>query len=266
MSNTFEFISALFVPGDRPDRYGKADGSAADAIVIDLEDSVAEASKAKARDALRANFSMKPILVRVNAIGTPYHPADVAALRSMPFAGMVLPKAEAGPGLDELCQTKGLPIVALIETARGIADARRVAVMPGIVRIAFGSVDYCADVGCSHSREALLSARSELVLASRLAGLPPPLDGVTTAIDNAQLVEDDARYAAMLGFSGKLAIHPKQIEAILAGFRPSAEEVAWARRRLTGGDGAMAVDGELVDEPVRKRAEAIFRRYATLGQ
>ncbi|WP_035189420.1 aldolase/citrate lyase family protein, partial [Acidiphilium sp. JA12-A1] len=88
----------------------------------------------------------------------------------------------------------------------------------GVARLAFGSIDFCADLGAAHTREALLHARAELVLAARLAALPPPIDGVTTAIDDEAAIEDDARHAASLGFGGKLCIHPRQIAPARQGF------------------------------------------------
>jgi citrate lyase subunit beta/citryl-CoA lyase len=106
----------------------------------------------------------------------------------------------------------------------------------------------------------LLFARSELVLASRLAGLPAPLDGVTTSVDDMAPVADDARHARDLGFGGKLSIHPRQIEPIRVGFLPDASEIAWARKVLASEAGATVVDGGMVDEPVRIRARSILAR------
>ena len=223
-------------------------------------------AKEAARAALRADFSPLPVLVRINSVGTPWYRDDLAAARSLPFAAILLPKAELGPALPPASAGIGaapLPIIALIETARGLADARQIAAHPDVSRLAFGSIDYCADLGLAHTREALLAARSELVLAARLAGQIPPLDGVTTAIDDAALITDDARNARDLGFGGKLAIHPRQIAALLAGFRPDAAEIAWARKILASGDGAAAVDGSMVDEPVRLRARSILSRSAS---
>ena len=141
-----------------------------------------------------------------------------------------------------------------MEAARRIAGAG--------ARLAFGSIDFAADIGCAHVREALLSARSELVLASRLAGRAAPLDGVTTSINDPDLVRGDAAHAAMLGFGGKLLIHPAQVEPARAGFRPTPDELAWAERVLAAGrDGrATTVDGAMVDAPVRLRAEQVRRR------
>lgn len=253
------FIAPLFVPANRPERFEKAAASGADAIILDLEDAVAADAKVEARAALRADFTQLPVLVRINAAGTPWHEDDLAAASKLSIAGIILPKAETGKGLDTVA-AGGIPVAALIESARGIADARQVAAVPGVDRLIFGSIDFCADLGCAHTRDALLMARSELVLASRLAGLDAPVDGVTTSIDNADLVTSDARHGLEIGFGGKLAIHPRQIEAILNGFRPEAPEIEWARKVLASGDGAAAVDGAMVDEPVRIRARAILKR------
>lgn len=250
---------ALFVPGDRPERFVKAASTDADAIIIDLEDAVAADGKDQARAALKRDFTDKPVLVRVNGIGTPWHDRDIAALRGHGFSAVVLPKAEFGPEFETLCEQLDLPVVALIESVRGLADARRIAITCNVARIAFGSIDFSADLGCGHTREALLLARSELVVACRLAGLPQPIDGVTTAIDDAPLIASDARHARDLGFSGKLCIHPRQVAAIQAGFAPDEAEVLWARKVMASGDGAVAIDGAMVDEPVRIRARSILK-------
>lgn len=258
--NLEHFIAPLFVPGNRPERFAKAAASGADAVIVDLEDAVAAEAKAAARDALDTSFTDLPVFLRINGEGTPWHENDLTAAAALPLAGIILPKAEAGEGLARLAMASRVPVLALIETARGLAEARRIAALPGVERLIFGSVDFCADLGCAHTREALLGARSELVLASRLAGLAAPVDGVTTVIDEAELITADARHALDLGFGGKLAIHPRQIAPIFAGFRPGAGEIDWANRVLASGDGAVSVDGAMVDEPVRIRARAVLAR------
>lgn len=252
-------IVPLFVPGNRPERFEKAATSGADAIIIDLEDAVPLDAKGSARASLRADFTDKPILVRINGEGTPWHEDDIRAISGLPLAALIVPKAELSH-LGAIVNKSSAPIVALVETARGLAEARQIAAFPGVVRLIFGSVDYCADLGCAHTRDALLAARCELVLASRLAQLAAPIDGVTTAIDDAALIRADARHALELGFGGKLAIHPRQVEAVRLGFQADEAEIAWARKVLAGGDGATAVDGAMVDEPVRIRARAIMMR------
>lgn len=256
------FTVPLFVPGNRPERFEKAAASGADAIIVDLEDAVAVDAKDSARAALRADFTDLPVLVRINGEGTPWHEDDLAAVARLPFAAVIVPKAELGGELAARAAKSAVPIVALVETARGLAEARQIAALPGVSRLLFGSIDFCADLGCAHTREALLAARSELVLASRLARLTAPVDGVTASIDDRDEITSDARYALELGFGGKLAIHPRQIEAIRVGFRPSDSEIEWATKVLASGDGAAAVDGAMVDEPVRARARAMLARSA----
>ncbi len=256
--DSLRIAAPLFVPGNRPERFEKAAASGADAIIIDLEDAVAAQEKDAARAALRTGFGSVPIIVRVNAPGTQWHAADMAAVAALDVAAVMVPKAEMGEGFA--AALGGKPVIALVESARGLADARALAALDGVVLLAFGSIDFCADIGCAHTREALCAARSEIVLASRLAAIAAPLDGVTTAIDDAAAVEQDARHARELGFGGKLLIHPRQIAPALAGLMPDAAEIAWARRVVAAADGASRVDGAMVDAPVRLRAEAILSR------
>jgi citrate lyase subunit beta/citryl-CoA lyase len=189
----------------------------------------------------------------------------VSAVQRLAIAGILVPKAENPVELQSIVRRFGRArVVALIETASGLANARALAEVVG--RIAFGSIDFAADLGCSHSRDALLMARLELVLASRLGGLPGPTDGVTAAIDDLQKTTSDAAYSASLGFSGKLLIHPNQIAPARLGFSPSESELAWARRVISGykKGSAMAIDGLMVDAPVVARAHQILRRAELL--
>jgi len=250
----------LFVSANRPDRFEKAAGTDADAIILDLEDAVPESEKDSARANLRTGFTGKPLIVRLNAAGTAWHEADVAALRTLSPAAVMLPKAEDPRALENLWQALGsrIPVLALIESAKGLATARDIAALEGVVRLAFGSIDYCADLGCAHKREVLLPVRSELVLASRLAGIAAPIDGVTAELTDPALAFEDAAHAKDLGMTGKLCIHPKQIAEVRCAFAPGEADIAWARRVLATGGGAVAVDGAMVDEPVRIRARAIL--------
>jgi len=260
MSTDLTFTTALFVPCDRPERFAKAAASGADAIILDLEDAVAVERKEAARARLSADFSNLPIILRINGAGTRWHADDLAAAAKLRLTAIMLPKAEMNGALEAIAAGPAahLPIVALVETARGLSEARAVATHPAVARMAFGSIDFSADLGCAHEREALLFARNELVLASRLAGLPAPVDGVTTALDDVELITNDARHGRSLGFGGKLCIHPRQLEAVRAGYLPEPDEIAWAHRVLASGDGAAAVDGLMVDEPVRVRARRIL--------
>lgn len=254
----------LFVPASRPERFAKAAVSGADAVILDLEDAVAPADKDAARAALNCAITdlpdvELPVVLRINPADTPWHARDIAAARALPVAGVMLPKAETAESLAQVANAlAGLPLVALIETACGLAQARAIAALPFVTRLAFGSVDFCADLGCAHTREALLAARSELVLAARLARQPAPLDGVTTDIALSQAAFDDALHAKMLGMTGKLCIHPRQVEPVRRAFAPDEAMLDWARKVLAAGDGAVALDGEMIDEPVRRRARSLL--------
>jgi citrate lyase subunit beta/citryl-CoA lyase len=263
-------LTPLFVPADRPERFAKAASSGADAMIIDLEDAISPDVKDQARLPLIRQGILPgdiDIFVRVNAQGSLWHKDDIDALTGLRIAGIMLPKSENAGAIERLHRETGWPLVALIETARGLAGCRDIACAAGVMRLAFGSIDYAADLGMAHGRETLLAARAEIVLASRLAGLPPPIDGVTTSIDDEALVADDARYAVSLGLGGKLCIHPKQIAPTLRGFAPSEAEMAWARRVLAAPEsGAVSVDGMMVDAPVRIRAGNILTREKSLMQ
>lgn len=259
----------LFVPAHRPERFEKALAAGADRVIIDLEDAVAPGDKATARDALAtwlARTSSR-VAVRVNAIDTEWFVDDLSVIDSAAVAAIVLPKAEDPAALAQIASRRpDAALVPLVESAAGIAAARTLAAASGVERLAFGHIDFQVDMGFRDAEEAeLLAFRSELVLASRLARIGAPLDGVTVAIDDPDRLGWDIQRARRLGFGGKLCIHPKQVEAVRAGFAPTRDEVQWAQRVLAAaaqsGGAAVAVDDKMVDKPVLLRAEAILRDH-----
>lgn len=259
--STIDFLAPLFVPGNRPERFAKAASSGADGVIVDLEDAVAPGEKDLARTTVAASALPANAVIRINAQGTRWHDDDVLAVKGLGIGSVMLPKAESAEQVQKLRGMLGtLPVIALIESAEGLANVRDIA--RSVDRLAFGYIDFSADIGCSMDKHALLQARTEIVLASRLAKLLMPLEGVTPSFDNASLVEDDARYSASLGFGGKLCIHPKQIAPVLAGFRPAQKDIDWARKIASSGDGAVSVDGMMVDAPVRMRAARILSAAA----
>ncbi|AXB44708.1 HpcH/HpaI aldolase/citrate lyase family protein [Amycolatopsis albispora] len=257
-------VSWLFVPATKPERFTKATASGADVVIIDLEDAVAAADKAAARAALRAHWPPDPpvpVVVRINAIGTPEAADDLALCRELSPAAVVVPKAESAEDLRAV----GGPVLPLIESARGLVNLAEIAGAEPVVRLLFGSIDLALDLGVTDDA-ALGPARSDLVRWSVVSSLPAPVDGVTTAIRDTEAVTSDAAHAKGWGFGGKLCIHPVQIPLVHAAFAPSAEEVAWARRVLAVGlEGAASVDGEMIDRPVVERARRIVREAERAG-
>ncbi|UTV59851.1 HpcH/HpaI aldolase/citrate lyase family protein [Burkholderia arboris] len=265
--------SFLFVPATRPERFAKALDSAADCIVIDLEDAVAMDSKDAARDQLAQHLPLLTpeqrarTVVRVNAVGTPWHDADIALLRDWARQGVVvmLPKSEDANGLRHVAQQLGdaARIVALIESLAGLDAADALARDPQVVRLAFGHLDFQLDLGMRASAEEpeLAFARNALVAAARRARLPAPIDGVTVRTDDAERLAADARRARAFGFGGKLCIHPAQVAGVNDALGHSDEEQAWARRVIDEaakhGGAVFNLDGRMVDLPVIRAAEAI---------
>lgn len=262
--------SLLFVPGDRPERFAKAVASGAHAVIIDLEDSVAMNAKLQAREACSAFFSAGGrALVRVNALDSAWAQDDLALCRMPGVVGVVLPKAETEIGIQEATQCTGhtKPILALIETAVGMLNVHAIAAQPGVERLLFGTVDFCLDLGLEGDGEELASYRAHLVLASRAAGLPPPVEGVTLALRDDDALRASTLNARRLGFGGKLCIHPAQVSTVNACFQPTSTEIAWAKQVLALADnspGAFEFEGQMVDAPVIARARQILGKAATL--
>jgi citrate lyase subunit beta/citryl-CoA lyase len=257
--------SYLFVPGNRPERFDKALASGADVVIVDLEDAVGPAEKTKARDSVRAWLApTKPVYVRVNAATTEWFADDLTLLKLPGVGGVVLPMAEDEDALREIGSRvgAGTRIVALIETARGLWRAERIASAPGVERLAFGSFDFQFDTGITDERDGLLFARSQLVIASRVAGCLAPVDGVTVALDDEASLREDVARARSLGFGAKLCIHPKQVALVNAGFRPQPAELEWAKKVVEAaersGNNALRLDGKLIDIPIISRARAIL--------
>jgi citrate lyase subunit beta / citryl-CoA lyase len=226
--------SLLFVPGSRPERFDKALAAGADAVILDLEDAVAPADKPAARQAVRAWLRPQHrVVVRINAEGTPWF-ADDLALAALPgVAALMLPKAERPQTVAALVAAGAAAVLPLVESAAGFGALDAVAAAPGVQRLVFGAIDLQVDLGMRDALEdELLYFRSRLVLASRLAGIGAPVDGVSTAIDDAAALQADVARARRLGFGGKLCIHPRQVAGVHAAFAPSAQELAWAQRVL----------------------------------
>ena len=263
--------SFLFVPGNRPERFAKALASGADAVIIDLEDAVPLDAKDAARDALLAVWpslaaaERARLLVRVNPAGTPWHAADLAAVASLTGLGAVmLPKAENAQQVEQAFRTSSMRVLPLIESAEGVGQMDAIARAAGTLRLGLGHIDLQADLGmrCGPDEAELAPVRLALVVASRRAGLPAPVDGVTTATQDAEVLALDAQRSRRFGFGAKLCIHPAQVAGVHQALAPTEAECDWARRVLAAevaaGGGAFSVDGKMVDPPVLLLAHQIL--------
>jgi citrate lyase subunit beta/citryl-CoA lyase len=260
----------LFVPGNRPDRFAKAFASGADAVVIDLEDAVAPEQKEAAREALATWCSQThqhqhaaELVVRINDDASTWFEADLALLRSIGPCSVMLPKAESVQQLERVVAAlgPGAGLIALVESARGVLAVESIAQAAGLRRLAFGTLDYALDLGLTDDPRGLLYPASRIALASKAAGLPPPIAGITTAIDDEAALRSDLDLARACGFGAKLCIHPRQVDAVHAMLAPTPEQRDWAARVLAAaeaGTGAVQVEGKMVDRPVLLRARAIL--------
>jgi len=266
----------LFVPADRPERHARALATGAGGVIVDLEDAVAPERKVQAREQLAASFAALPagdrrrLLVRINAAGTPWHDDDRAQIGALAaqglIAGIVLPKAERAADLSRLAEAAGpsAALVPLIESAAGLAAVDELAAGPQVLRLAFGNLDFQADLGlaCDADEAELVPVRLALLLASRRAGLPAPIDGVTPDWRDAVRLAADTARARRGGFGAKLCIHPDQVAPVHAALRPTAQELAWARRVVAAireaGGGVVSLDGRMVDAPVVRLAERLL--------
>lgn len=273
--------SLLFVPGDRPAMIAKLGRSAPDGVVLDLEDAVVPAGKDAARETVVAALETLDVpastlvLVRVNVPGSPWAAADVAAVAGTRADGVVLPKTETAAqltGLRAALDGHGRPdaaVVAGLETALGVADARELLGLgAGVVGAYFGAEDYVADLGGRRTAAGteVLHARSQVVQAARLAGVPA-LDQVVLAVHDEAAFRTDAAQARDLGFAGKLCLHPAQVGWAHEAFTPTAAEVAHAEAVVAAvaeadGSGVVLLGGEMVDEVHLRMARATLARAA----
>ncbi|SFP98663.1 MULTISPECIES: HpcH/HpaI aldolase/citrate lyase family protein [Actinomadura] len=263
--------SWLYVPGDRPDRIGKALASGADAVVLDLEDAVAPSAKSGARrtvlDTLTAGHAAH---VRINAPATPDGADDIALLASAPggLAGVRIPKCEDPGELRRVAGALGVPVFPLLESALGVENALALATAhPLVAGISLGEADLAADLRVSGG-DALAWPRSRVVVAARAAGLPSPPQSVWTAVRDLDGLRADTLAGRRAGFFGRSVIHPAQIPVVHEACAPDPGDVAWARElmsRLTERGDAAWIDstGRFVDRAVVERAAWVLDAAAS---
>ena len=270
--------SYLYVPGDREELFDKALASRADAIVLDLEDAVPAERKAPAREAVVRMLSRavtKPVWVRVNEAGSEEFGRDAAVLADASPAGIRLPKCESAADVHAVTgRLPGLPIQCLIETALGVERAYALACSHhDVVSVGLGEADLRSELGVADDA-GLLYARSRIVVASRAAGLEPPVQSVYVSPRDESRLARTCRQGRELGFFGRSAIHPAQVATINAAYTPTREEIADARtivEQLTveeqNGSGALILaDGRFVDRAVAISARRTIALAERLGK
>lgn len=287
--------SVLFYPGHRREMLDGALDSGADAVCLDLEDAVPPSGKEDARSAARAALertsdaglleapvpgdagsgsgrrSPVELLIRVNAPSVREGRRDLRSLREGPGrpAAVVVPGAASVDELDRVARELSVPVVALVESPAGLAAADSMARQATALRaLALGPVDMARQLGCELDWEPLLYTRSRLVHAAALGGVPV-LDGPYTDLSDPEGLAREARAARRLGFDGKMALHPRQVEAVNGVFTPSEDEVAEARAVLSAfeesGGEAVRVGGRMVDRAVAEAARRLLSRARRAG-
>ena len=264
----------LFVPGNRDDRIIKSLSTNAHALIIDLEDAIPLSDKETARrtmlsvlpEILSANPSR--ILVRINAYGSEFFKDDIQLLKKLGVGAIVLPKAESKSQLVEIEKqlNRSISFIPMIESAQGIDQLKDISSHPSVVRLTLGNIDLQANLGmnCSPDELELLPLKFQMVLMSRLFELAPPIDGVTVDFKSVETIAGDVQRSKRIGFSGKLCIHPSQIEPVIQGFMPSLAEVENAKAIVIADSkangGAVQLNGKMVDRPVVLMAKLVLQQ------
>ncbi len=265
----------LFMPGDDRRKIEKGIAAAPDSVIMDLEDGVALNRKAEARSIIvtalvELDFGPAEKVVRINPIGSGLEADDLAAILPARPEAIMIPKIESAEQVVWMHGQTDLPLLLMIETAKGLIHLKEIAAAPGAAAVCFGADDYTASVGGARTGDGLnlLYARSAIAAhaaAFALQAIDTPF--VNLHADAEALLREETHAIVELGYSGKLAIHPKQIATILEVFRPSPEEVGRARRLVqahdehqTKGAGAFAFEGRMVDMPVIRAAHNVLAR------
>jgi (S)-citramalyl-CoA lyase len=278
----------LFAPGSRPERFAKAMAAGADAVCLDLEDGVAPDGKEKARDEVVRFLAQwggpgsgPELIVRINDPREPVGKRDLEALaRARRPDGVMIPKVDGEEVLEEVARAVGarttvgfdargsrersVVLLPLIETARGLERVEEIANTPApLDALVFGGMDLAAELGAAFEWEPLLYARSRVVHAAALAGVGA-IDVPWTPLDEPEGLAEETRRAARLGFTGKLAIHPKQVPVIHQALLPDAGDLERARRIMAAWaearGGVVVVDGRMIDRPLVLAAERVLAR------
>lgn len=265
----------LFAPADRPDRFAKA-ADRADLVILDLEDGCRPENKAAARQAIIDNpMDPERTIIRINPSDSPEYAADLEMLADTRYDLVMLPKTESAATVEALA---GYRVIALIETAMGVLRADDIASADNVAAMFWGAEDLTAGLGGTNSRftakeaapgivpgtyrDVARHARARVQLAAAAFGRAA-LDSVHVDISDDEGLRSEALDAAALGYAATVCIHPGQVQTIRDAYRPSEEQIDWARRLLAAASedgGAFSFEGQMVDAPLFRQAEAIARR------
>lgn len=258
----------LFCPADRPERFAKA-ADRADAVILDLEDAVAEDAKAGARgNVIESDLDPACTIVRINPLDSENVASDLSTLAQTDYRNIMVAKSESAKKLATLLDPR-FSVVALCETARGVGNAEKIAALDNVVALMWGAEDLVASLGGTssrkkngHFRDVARAARSRVLLAAGARG-KAAIDAVHLDISDAKGQALEARDAAASGFAATACIHPSQVELVRDAYRPDAATIAWARSVLAAAQGERGVfsfEGRMVDEPVLRHARAVIAR------
>lgn len=257
----------LFCPADRPERFAKA-AERSDAVILDLEDAVGATEKTAARGALiESELDPARVIVRVNPVASEDFVSDMATLSQTDYRTVMVAKTESAKALRAI--DRRFSIVALCETARGVAVADKLAAHSQVVALMWGAEDLVASIGGTSSRKTngryrdiARYARSRVLLAAAARG-KAAIDAVHLDIGDTKGLAREAADAAASGFSATACIHPSQVAVIRQAYRPDEKTLQWARRVLDAAadhPGVFTHEGRMVDEPVLRHARAVLAR------
>jgi citrate lyase subunit beta/citryl-CoA lyase len=283
----------LFAPGSDRRKLGKVGSFGADAIVLDLEDAVAEREKVAARALVREaipTYEDTVVVARVNGAGTGLMEDDIASTVCPGLACVMVPKVESSETLDRVdeivaeqedlhCMEPGeVRVLALIETAKGLVGSEDIAARAPsrLLTLVFGLGDFSTDIGVDLTEDSteLLYARSRVVVAARAAGLRPPIDGPFLDLKNEEALAADCRRSRQLGFQGRVTVYPPQVETTQRCYSWLSEEEARQAREVVEafdaaereGSASIRVEGRFVDYPIYYRAREKLKLYDAYRQ
>lgn len=262
----------LFVPANRPDRFAKSLATRAHTVIVDLEDAVPLSDKVAARDAIRRELTPwlehcpQRLVLRINACGTPFWDDDLRLVEELGIRHLMVPKTESAEQLTSIAHALSFTpvLIPMVESAKGVDQLKAIAAHPNTLRLSLGNIDLQLSLGlqCGPDELELLPVRHQILLASRLAEIAAPIDGVTVQFEAQAQLNADILRAKRLGFRAKLCIHPKQVDGVIEGFQPSAQEVEYAQAVVAADKaakgGVVQLNGKMVDRPVVMLAQSVL--------